>query len=275
MAAGFRTRVTITAGALCALWAAGCATRAQVDKLRREQRELRALMADQNVAIEGLRRKLDILRQEVADATRGGRGGVSGHLQQRLAELDARLTALEQARSLGGVGLPSGTPPAAQSPGESMAALPSGAPVPPRPMSPLEAALAKEEAALAGKSVDNNFREGLALVRQNQCMHGSARLREFIKKNPNSDLADNAQYWIGACYFAQRDYAKAVNELTEVMLRYGKGDKAPAALLLLAEAFAATGETTDAKLVLQKIVSEYPRTEEAEQAKQKLQSLSN
>ncbi len=66
-----------------------------------------------------------------------------------------------------------------------------------------------------------------------------------------------------------------MTELTEVMLRYRKGDKAPAALLMLADAFAATGETTDAKLVLQKILTEYPRTEEAEQARQKLQTLGN
>lgn len=262
-------------GALSALCTGGCATRAQVDKLQRDQREIRALVADQNVAIEGLRRKVDILRQEVADATRGGRGAASGNVQQRLAQLDARLTALEQARAFGGGAPVTGLPPAPQPTGDNVAALPPGGAAPTRPLSPLEAALAKEEAALAGRNVDASFREGLALVRQGQCAQAGARLREFNKKNPNSDLADNAQYWIGACYFAQREYPRAVNELTEVMLRYGKGDKAPAALLLLADAFAASGETTDAKLVLQKIVSEYPRTEEAEQAKQKLQSLSN
>jgi tol-pal system protein YbgF len=253
---------------------AGCATRAQVEKVQRDQRELRALVADQNVAIEALRRKLDILRQEVADV-RGSRGGsVPANVQQRLAELDARLTALEQARALGTAPPAPGAVAPAQ-PGEAVAGVPSTMPTPPRVLTPFEAALAKEEAALSGKSGEGEFREALALIRQGQCAQATARLREFIRKNPNSDLADNAQYWIGACYFNQKEYPKAVTELTEVMLRYRKGDKAPAALLMLADAFAATGETTDAKLVLQKILTEYPRTEEAEQARQKLQTLGN
>lgn len=252
----------------------GCASRAELERVRREQREIRALVADQNVAIEGLRRRLDILRQEMSEPQRTRPGQVSPQLQQRVNELDARLTTLEQRLAVG-VGIPpaasGGEPPVGQ---DLPSAVPAPAP-PPRARSPLELAVAKEEAAMGGASVALEYRDGLGLVRQGQCAQAAVRLREFIRKNPKSDLADNAQYWIGACYFFQKDYGPAARELSDVMLRYPKGDKVPAALLLLADAFAASGETTDAKLVLRKLMTEYPRTEEAEEAKQKLRDLGN
>ncbi len=264
-----RPRFLLSFTALGLLTAAisGCASRAEVERLKKQQREIRAMVADQNVAIEGLRRRLDILRQELAERSSARGGPVPAQLQQRLNELDGRLTAIEQRLAMGSLPAPTAgtSEPSPAQPGSVNQPVPTA-----RPQSPLEVALAREEAS-AGSTPD--FREGLNLVRQGQCAQAAARLKEFVRKNPKSDLADNAQYWIGACYFYQRDYGLAARELSDVMMRYPKGDKAPAALLLLADSFAASGETTDAKLVLRKLTTEYPRTEEAEQAKQKLREL--
>lgn len=250
----------------------GCVSRAEFERVRKEQREMRAMVADQNVAIEGLRRRLDILRQEISEPQKTRPGQVSPQLQQRINELDARITALEQRLAVG----TAPTPPAPEAGVPADRGSPAMPPPPPaRIQSPIELAVAKEEAALGNARVEPEYREGLGLVRQGQCAQAAVRLREFIRKNPKSDLADNAQYWIGACYFFQKEYGPAARELSDVMLRYPKGDKVPAALLLLADAFASSGETTDAKLVLRKLMTEYPRTEEAEQAKQKLQQLGN
>jgi tol-pal system protein YbgF len=263
--AGFFAAATALAG--------GCVSRAEFERVQREQREVRAMVADQNVALEALRRRLDILRQELSERGARGSGTVPVQLQQRVNELDARITAIEQRLALGAA-FPS---PAAGSEARSdSGALPPVVATPAtRPQSPLEIALAREEAAFGSARPDPDYREGLNLVRQGQCAQAAVKLREFIRRNPKSDLADNAQYWIGACYFYQKEYGPAARELSDLMLRYPKGDKVPAALLMLADAFAASGETTDAKLVLRKLATEYPRTEEAEQAKQKLQALGN
>jgi TolA-binding protein len=58
-----------------------------------------------------------------------------------------------------------------------------------------------------------------------------------------------------------------------LVLKYPKGDKVPPALLMMADAFADSGDKIDARLVLQKLMSQYPQTEEAGRARQKLQSL--
>ncbi len=57
---------------------------------------------------------------------------------------------------------------------------------------------------------------------------------DYLKKSPDSELADNAQYWIGECYYAQRDFRKAIEEFSRVEQTYPKGDKVPASLLKVA-----------------------------------------
>ncbi|MBI3783013.1 MAG: tol-pal system protein YbgF [Deltaproteobacteria bacterium] len=250
----------------------GCASRAQLEKIQRDQREVRALLADQGVTIDGLRRRIEILKQDVGEPGKGGKGATSAQLTQRLADLETRLAALEQTRPT-----PSASPAAIEQLGSATAqAAPpefQPTPAPSKSVSPLEADLAKEEASLQGQRIDSDYKEGLALVRQGQCNQAAPRLRDFIRKNPKSDLADNAQYWIGACYYGQHEYNQAIKELSDVMLRYSKGDKAPTSLLMLADAFNDSGDQIDAKLVLKKLISEHPRTEEAESARQKLQRL--
>jgi tol-pal system protein YbgF len=252
--------------------AAGCATRADLLQVQQEMRETRALVADQQVALDGVRRRLDILRNELGDGGRGGRGTPSAQLQQRLNTLDARVTALEDHR---GTVLGTPTPEAAPTPPFfGMAETPPlpEAPPTPRPQSPMEVAIAREESAAAGAEAE--YRDALKLIKENRCSQAVPKLRDFIRRNPKSAFADNAQYWIGACYYEQRDYSRSIIELNDLVLKYQKGDKVPAALLMMADAFADSGDKIDARLVLQKLISQYGSSPEAEQARQKLQSLS-
>jgi tol-pal system protein YbgF len=252
---------------------AGCATQADLLQVKRDQRETRALLADQQVAVDGLRRRLEMLRSDMAEpGRRKGGAPPSNEVLQQLNELSARVAALEQARA----GTPAAIPsPLAQPEVEAAAPPPEVAPTPapPKQLGPQDAAIAKEEAALQGARVDSDYREALGLIRQGQCNQAVPKLRDFIRKNSKSDFADDAQYWIGSCYYGQRDYNRAIIELNEVLLKYPKADKVPAALLMLADAFADSGDKIDARLILQKLISDHPKSDEAERGRQKLQSL--
>lgn len=260
---------------LCLASVAGCATRADLLQVKQDQRETRALLADQQVAIEGLRRRVEILRGELGEGGRGRSGGApaSSEVMQRLSDLETRLATLDQARA-GSNGAPTPPPAAINAPLE-VPPKPAEVPTPVvlKPQSPQEVALAKEEAAVQAAHVDGDYREALQLIRQGNCNQAVPKLRDFIRKNPKSDLADNAQYWIGSCYYSQRDYNRAIIELNEVLLKYPKADKVPAALVMLADAFADSGDKIDARLILQKLISDHPKSEEAERGRQKLQSL--
>ncbi|HJY83065.1 MAG TPA: tetratricopeptide repeat protein, partial [Candidatus Binatia bacterium] len=82
----------------------------------------------------------------------------------------------------------------------------------------------------------------------------------------------DAQYLIGESYFDQKDYNRAILEFNDV-LKYRRGDKIPAALLRQAQAFLEIGDRTDARLILQKLINDYPNSEQAKEAKDRLQTL--
>jgi len=95
----------------------------------------------------------------------------------------------------------------------------------------------------------------------------------FLKKYPNSELADNAQFWIGGSHMALKQYKQAILAYQKVIEQYPKGNKVPSAMLLQATAFAELQDNTSAKLLLKKIVREYPDSSEAKIAESKLKRL--
>jgi tol-pal system protein YbgF len=245
--------VAACAGAL------GCATQADVGYVRDDVQEARRQAADAKAMVDGLKVDFQQLKGEFETLKfQNGGGGKLDELTRRLDALDARLGALEQVRALaagqpgaGGTELPyPGIEPTPAGGGGPLAAIP----VPP--------------------SAPPEYREGIDLLRSGDSQGAIQKLREFLRKSPKSDLADDAQYWIGEAYYTNRDYNRAILEFNEVLLRYPKGDKVPAALLRQALAFAELGDKVDARLVLQKLVSEHGDSPEAEQGRQKLAELS-
>lgn len=105
--------------------------------------------------------------------------------------------------------------------------------------------------------------------------HGLAIMgfQEVLAKFPDSELADNAQYWIGESYYAQKDYKQAMKEFAKAVDTYPKGDKVPAAMLKAAMCQQQLGDKKGAKQTLQKLISNYPNSEEARLANSKMQDL--
>ncbi len=97
--------------------------------------------------------------------------------------------------------------------------------------------------------------------------------RGFVKKYPKSDLADNAQFWIGECYMALKQHEQAILAYQEVIKKYPKGNKVPNALLRQALAFYEIKDKTSSRLLLKRIIKKYPRSSEAKIAKAKLKTI--
>jgi tol-pal system protein YbgF len=97
--------------------------------------------------------------------------------------------------------------------------------------------------------------------------------REFIDKNPSSDLADNAAYWIAESVYSQKKYAAAVQQFDSVVSKYPKSDKVPGALLKKGLAYIALGDRSRGIVQLQYVVHEHPNSAEAGVARQKLKQF--
>ena len=96
---------------------------------------------------------------------------------------------------------------------------------------------------------------------------------QYLKEFPETDLADNAAYWIGECYFSQGKYAAAIKEFDGVLARFPHSDKTASVLLKRAYATLETGQRSQGISFLQKVIKDYPSSDEANLARQRLKSL--
>jgi tol-pal system protein YbgF len=97
-----------------------------------------------------------------------------------------------------------------------------------------------------------------------------AGFNEFLKRFPKHDLADNAQYWIGEGYYAQKKYEPALTEFEKVVGNYPGKDKEPAALYKMGLCLQEMGDKAKARQYWQLLVKKYPKSPEAALASDKL-----
>ncbi len=97
-----------------------------------------------------------------------------------------------------------------------------------------------------------------------------AGFNEFIKRFPANDLTDNAQYWIGQGYYAQKKYNLALPEFEKVLEKYPGKDKEPASLYKIGLCQQELGDKTKARKYWQMLIKKYPKSPEAALAKDKL-----
>ena len=94
----------------------------------------------------------------------------------------------------------------------------------------------------------------------------------FIKMYPDSDLADDAQFYLAANYLLKKDYKTARVEFDNALA--GSREFRPQALLKRAYALKGSGQTKDQKLTLEALIKEFPKSPESEAAKEILRELS-
>ncbi|MEA2696608.1 MAG: hypothetical protein QOI66_879 [Myxococcales bacterium] len=103
------------------------------------------------------------------------------------------------------------------------------------------------------------YRDALEALRAGHHAAALAGFRRFLDHYPVHDYADNAQYWIGECYYDLHQYQAATREFRAVIERYPRGNKVPDAMLKLGFSHLALGQVVEGRQVLDSLVRAFPK----------------
>jgi TolA-binding protein len=99
------------------------------------------------------------------------------------------------------------------------------------------------------------------------------QLQNLQRHYPKSDLSEPAEFFSANALYDIGKYDQAILQFNDLTMRFPKGKFASAALLREALAFMKINDRIDARLTLQKLLSDHPDSPEAPQAKSMMQTL--
>lgn len=132
-----------------------------------------------------------------------------------------------------------------------------------KPAKPSEGAPAPGAPGPGGSEADKLYMDGYARFNTGDYPKAREEFSEFLARSPESDLADDAQYWIGECYFSQKDYRRAILEFRKVIDQYPFGNRVPHAFLKVGLSYLALGDRERASESLETVVQAFPKSEVA------------
>jgi tol-pal system protein YbgF len=181
-----------------------------------------------------------------------------GKLNQQLVDLQNTVQSLDAKISGGGAPVPATGNPAAGSvkpiasagspPGSSV--LPPGAP-----------------------SADILYSNGLRDITSGKYDLARSEFQDYLKFYADTDLASNAQFYLGEIAYSQKSFDVAVAEYEKVLTNYPKSFKLAPARLKKGMALIELGQKTAGVRELREVVKRYPGTEEDRRARAKLKEL--
>jgi tol-pal system protein YbgF len=171
-------------------------------------------------------------------------------LQNSVQNIDARLSG----------GAPSGTP--------------SGAPMGGSPSNPGSASLPPSSSPSGPPpSADTLYSNGLRDITSGKYDLARSEFQDYLRFYGDTDLASNAQFYLGEIAFQQKQYDQAIAEYDKVLNNYPKSFKLAPARLRKGMALIELGQKNPGVKELREVVKRYPGTEEERRARARLKDL--
>ncbi len=124
-----------------------------------------------------------------------------------------------------------------------------------------------------GQATISEYEAAMTIYKSGQTGRAESAFSQFAAAHPRHEYADNALYWKGEASYDQHHYADALASFTEVVERYGGGNKAPDALLKIGLCYRQLGDLPNARDVLTELIAAYPGERASDIARVKLAEL--
>ena len=210
--------------------------------------------------VRSLRNDVDLLGNNV-DAGRKQTHDLYADLNLRMKSLESRGGLPAAAGGAPAAGVPAG-------PGVTAGAVPdaagaaSAAGAPPPPAAP--------EATDRGA-----YQSAFALLKDSQYDKAIAAFQQFLAAYPNSELDENAQYWLGEAYYVNKAFPDALAAFQRVVEKYPGSRKLPDALLKIGYCHYEMKQWDAARETLSQVASTYADTPAGRLAQQKLETIAS
>jgi tol-pal system protein YbgF len=182
-----------------------------------------------------------------------------GKLNQQLVDLQNTVQSVD-AKISGGGTAPSST--GVSNPGAGLSSQP-----------PAGGTMAPANSAGPAPSADTLYSNGLRDITSGKYDLARQEFQDYLKYYGETDLASNAQFYLGEIAYSQRNYDQAVSEFDKVLNNYPKSFKLAPARLRKGMALIELGQKTSGVRELREVVKRYPGTDEERKARAKLKEL--
>lgn len=138
----------------------------------------------------------------------------------------------------------------------------------------LELGLADQQkkAAEQPPTPEGMYQQGLDAMKAGDTAKAREIFSKFLDQHPKHKLAANAHYWMGESYYSEKNFEQAILEFQEVIKNFPEKDKVPAAMLKQGMAFKEIGDNKSSLYIYKKLTEEFPKSEEAKIAREKLRA---
>ncbi len=137
----------------------------------------------------------------------------------------------------------------------------------------LPPSIVEQRTTIDNEMSDAAYRDAFSLLKAGQYEESIAAFNEFLQLYPNSQYADNAQYWLGETHYVKREFEPAVVEYRKLIETYPASKKQSHAMLKIGYSYDELGQLDQARAVLEDLRNRYAGTTAARLAEERIQRM--